>query len=563
VGKIRVLGPELVNTIAAGEVIERPASAVKELVENALDAGATQIDVEVEEGGRRRIQVCDNGSGVGADDLSLVFAPHATSKLVTTDDLFRVATFGFRGEALASLAAVARVRLASRLRDHDEGWEIVGEDGRVGEPRPCGARVGTLVEVTDLFRSVPVRRKFLRRPDVEYDHVRETIARFAVAHPAVGFTLVRDRAPDLTLPPHQTRRDRLARFHGPETVEALMEATDDAGPVRFVALLAPPRFSRLTMQSLNFTLNGRTIRDRVLARAILEAYRDVLPHGRYPQAFVFLEAPPGEVDVNVHPTKIEVRFRSVWALHDRLMAAARAKLVACDLAPVIRPERLPTADAPAPPSLAESYGPPAPAGPPLLAAGLRYFQVHRRYIIEEREDGIGIIDQHALHERFMVEELRAQFERGTVARQRLLVPSLVKCPQADQAVLEAHRDLLESLGFDFERFGADEVAVRAVPALLSEDDPGRLILDFIELARDCRESAHQGALGFATIEQTIDFIACRSAVRFGDRLSPAEIQRMLARRSDIEHAHSCAHGRPTSIKLTLEDLERFFKRKGT
>lgn len=559
--RIRILPPDLVNRIAAGEVIERPASVVKELVENALDAGAREVEVAVEEGGRASIVVQDDGGGMGPDELPLAFAPHATSKLATPDDLFRVTTFGFRGEALASIASVADVRLSSREPESDGGFEIEMPGGGV---KPCAARPGTRVEVRRLFHNVPVRRKFMRGADVEIDHVRETIARFGIARPDVGFTLTHDGRPDIRMAAGQTRRQRLAQIYGGDVVESLMDARAPEPPA-FEAHLAPPRHSRLTLKGLLFFLNGRFIRDRVLTRAVLEAYRDLIPHGRYPVAFVFLDVPPDEVDVNVHPTKIEVRFRSVWKLHDRLLRTLRDALVKADLAPRVAPERF----AAPPPATTDDamarilLGEPAPAprvdAPPLLVTGRRFFQVHDKFIIEEAADGIVIYDQHALHERFMLEELKAQYARGAIARQRLLVPALAKVTEARLTLLERHRDLLDALGIDFEPIGPREVAVRSVPAIMAEDDPTRLILDFVELAEENRDPS---ALGFMTIEQALDFLACRSAIRFGDRLRPEEIERLLAKPDAHEHAHTCAHGRPTSIKLSIEDLETFFRRRG-
>lgn len=560
--RIRILPTDLVNRIAAGEVIERPASVVKELVENALDAGAREVEIAVDDGGRTGIVVQDDGHGMGPDDLPLAFAPHATSKLASTDDLFRIATFGFRGEALASIASVADVKLSSREPSADGGYEIEMPAGRV---KPCAARPGTRVEVRRLFHNVPVRRKFMRGADVELDHVREAVARFGIARPDAGFTLTVDGRPDLRMPAGQSRRQRLALIYGNDVVEALIDVKSDAGTQAFEAHVAPPRLSRLTMKGILFFLNGRFIRDRVLTRAALEAYRDLVPHGRYPVAFVFLDVAPDEVDVNVHPTKIEVRFKSVWKLHDQLLRAIRDVLVKADLAPRIAPERFatvsapPTDDAMARVLLGEPAAPAAPAAPALLVTGRRYFQVHNKFIVEEAPDGIVLYDQHALHERWMLEELRAQYARGAIARQRLLVPALARVTTIQLTLLEKHRDLLDALGVDFEPIGPGEIAVRSVPAIMSEDDPVRLILDFIELAEENRSTS---SLGFTTIEQALDFLACRSAVRFGDRLQPAEIERLLSTPPGHEHAHTCAHGRPTSIKLTIDDLETFFRRRG-
>src|SRR5262245_33672180 len=332
--QIQVLAPDVVNKIAAGEVIERPASAVKELVENALDAGATEVRIDIEEGGRKLLRITDNGHGIVAEELPLAFAPHATSKLATADDLFRVSTYGFRGEALASIGSVSRVRLLSRP-PKGEGFELVVENGVAGPVKPAAAAPGTIVEVRNLFQNVPVRRKFLRSVEIETEHVVEAVSRFAVALPGVRFDLFVDGDRRYSLAPAD-RRGRIAVFYGEEVARSLKEVeTPD-----FHAYVAPAQYSRINAKGLHFFLNGRYIRDRVLLRALNEAYRELIPHGRYPVAFVFLTLPSDEVDVNVHPTKIEVRFRSVWKLHDRIVAAVRAKLLEGTLDHRLSPERL-------------------------------------------------------------------------------------------------------------------------------------------------------------------------------------------------------------------------------
>lgn len=558
--RIRVLPPDVVNKIAAGEVIERPASVVKELVENALDAGATEVRIDVDEGGRKRIRVTDNGSGIPAGELPLAFAPHATSKLETADDLFRVATFGFRGEALASIGAVARVRLTSRPADGD-GAEIVAEYGRLSEVRPAAAAPGTVVEVLQLFHNVPVRRRFLRSVDVETEHVVETVARFAIARPDVRFDLFVDGASRYALPPAD-RRARIGVFFGDDVARSLKEVRAE----EFQALVAPPQHSKVSARGVLFFLNGRSIRDRVLLRGVSEAYRELLPHGRYPVAFVFLELPPGEVDVNVHPTKIEVRFRSVWKLHDRLALEIRKALLGGDLDVRLDPARLAARSpdgaravveffsggaAPVAPPAGEAG--PALASAPLVTTGRRVFQLHNRYLVEEVEDGVRILDQHALHERVMLEEFRKAYARAAIARQKLLIPAVVSLTREERARLDDARELLESFGVEVEDFGRDAVAVRAVPALVAEHDPGTLLKDFLDLAAEADP-------GVPLLDRALEFMACRAAVRFGRKLAEEEIARLLRDAEGLDLSSACAHGRPTGIKLTLEDLERFFHR---
>jgi DNA mismatch repair protein MutL len=554
--QIQVLAPDVVNKIAAGEVIERPASAVKELIENALDAGASEIRIDLEEGGRKLLRVTDNGHGIASDELLLAFAPHATSKLASADDLFRVSTFGFRGEALASIGSVSRVRLLSRPAG-SEGAELVVENGVAAAVRPAAAAPGTAVEVRNLFQNVPVRRKFLRSIEIETEHVVDAVSRFAIALPGVRFDLFVDGERRYALAPAE-RAERIAIFYGDDVARSLKEVETS----EFRAYIAPAQHSRINAKGLHFFLNGRYIRDRVLLRATNEAYRELVPHGRYPVAFVFLTLPPDEVDVNVHPTKIEVRFRSVWKLHDRLVSALRARLLEGTLDHRLSPERLAPASAPAVPPAREVVDfftrepdlrlPELPARP-LLTTGRRVFQLHNRYLVEEVEDGLRILDQHALHERVMLEEFRKQFSNASVARQRLLLPAVMTLTREQRSRLDDHRELLDSFGLECEDFGRDQVAVRAVPALVAEHDPVTLLTDFLELAREAEPEV-------PLLERALEFMACRAAVKFGRKLADEEIARLLQDAAQMDFSATCAHGRPTGIKLTLEDLERFFHR---
>lgn len=558
---IRILSPEVVNKISAGEVIERPASIVKELVENALDAGAAAVRVEVEDGGRKLIRVVDDGHGIAPEDLPLAFSAHATSKLQQADDLFRVQTFGFRGEALASVGSVAQVRLTSRMRGSLEGVQIEGEAGRFSEVRPAGSAEGTAVEVRSLFLNVPVRRRFLRSAEIEADHVAEILGRFAVAHPRIRFEFIREGETLFVLPPAAGALERIGHFFGKELMEALIQTQREAPSVSFTAYLAPPRFSRVTLKGIGIYLNGRFIRDRVLQRAILEAYRELLPHGRFPVAFLFLKVEPGEVDVNVHPTKIEVRFRQVWKIHDLILETLRKALLERELPVPLSADRLHP-----PPSAGVRYqevveffsrdSSPHPSPPPLIQTGRRFFQVHDRFIVEEAEDGIRIIDQHALHERTTLEELRRQFRKAEMPRQRLLIPATLRVNREERLQLEEHRHVLESLGIEFEDFGPDSVAVRSIPVLLKESDPATLVRDLLDrLVEDSDPRLSQ-------VEHALEFMACHSAVTFGCRLGVEELERLLSERNLVEGPQTCAHGRPVSILLRFDELEKYFHRKG-
>ncbi len=568
-GVIRVLAADIVNKIAAGEVIERPASVVKELVENALDAGARKLVVEIEEGGRKLVRITDDGCGMAPEDLPLAFAPHATSKLASVDDLFKVGTFGFRGEALASIGSVARVRIASRPKGATDGAEITMDAGMLAALKPAGGPEGTAVEVRDLFHAVPARRKFLRSIDVELEHVDEAVTRAAIAHPGVRFELVVDGDRRRILAPAKEPRERIAAFFGQEIADSLVDVRAETPSASFEALVAPPKYARLSLKWQFVYLNGRFIRDRVLTRAINEAYHETLPHGRYPIVFLFLRVPAGEVDVNVHPTKIEVRFRQVWRVHDLLLGALRQRLLGSELAPRLDPGSL--AERPFVPmrpshqEIVEFFtGNQAEAlvqAPALLTTGQRVFQLHDRYLVEEVEEGIRIIDQHALHERVMLESLRKQYATSDMPKQRLLLPASVEVDPREKAVLDEHRTVLESMGFLIEDFGPSSVAVRAVPALLSASDPGRLVRDFLEVAKEHAQTEKKHGHAVPLLDRALEFLACRAAVKFGERLAPEEIERLLKDAGELDFSSTCAHGRPTAIRLTLDDLERFFKRR--
>jgi DNA mismatch repair protein MutL len=596
-GRIHRLDPALVNQIAAGEVIDRPASVVKELVENALDAGARRVLVEIEEGGRKLIRVSDDGTGIAPDDIPLAFAPHATSKIASAEDLFAVRTLGFRGEALASVASVSHLALVSRVRGAAEGASMEVRGGEAGPVKAAGAAEGTVAEVRNLFFNVPVRRGFLRSVSVEFSHVAEAMTRFALAHPGVRFELRHDGRVELALPPAEDPRPRIARFFGEDLAKGLLVARSVDAPFPFTAWLAPPAFSRPGLQGLYVFLGGRFIRDKSVTHAVREAYRELVMEGRQPVAFLYLDLPPSEFDVNVHPTKIEVRFRNGWRLHDRLVEVLRAELVKADLIPAVpvkppaalpgydparvqgaildffsragggAPSPSPAAFAPAPPAGGEPAAAPgpAPAGPAGMPGSVpRRWQVHGRYIIEEVPDGIVVVDQHALHERVRLEAIRLQWEKDAIVRQRLLVPAVVELTPRDLPRLEECRAALESFGVEWEDFGENTVVIRTVPDFLRDADPARLLRDFLDEAAEAVErpegAAGREAAAAGLVDEILHFLACRSAVKAGESLAPAEVDALLADRERLENAATCAHGRPVALRLTLADLERYFKR---
>jgi DNA mismatch repair protein MutL len=606
-GQIRILPPALVSRIAAGECIERPASVVKELVENALDAGASRVDIGILDGGRGLIQVSDDGSGMDAEDLRLSVTQHATSKIHADEDLFSIHTLGFRGEALASIAAVSRLRIVSRRRDSDVGHEIVVEAGQVQGPRPCAAPPGTTVAVRDLFYPVPARRKFLRTNQTEMGHVTEQLARTALAHAGIAFTLKHQERVTHRLEPTPDRRQRIADFYGPELAGVLLPIRRAGGGVVVEGWVAPPAESRSSSKWEYVLVNGRYVRDRFVSHAIKEAYRSLIDPARSPVAFVFITIDPGQVDVNVHPTKSEVRWQDSNYIHGQVLAALRDKFLTSNLDHPLRTpqqdeeyrERVrramvdfftrgprtshegnvaaglcPSRESAASPGTAQeqSHKGDAAAGAapaveggtiplaitPLAASVPRALQIHNSYLVVQTDDGLLIVDQHALHERILYEELRRRIAEKSLESQRLLLPHVVRVPASRLEALETHADTLARLGIELTAAGPQSVALHAFPSLLLERvEYEAFVRDLLDLL------AEHGARPSADtlVHDLLDMMACKAAVKAGDPLTTTEIEALLQRRELAEHSSHCPHGRPTTLRLTLRDLERQFHRR--
>jgi DNA mismatch repair protein MutL len=565
--RIRKLPRAVVDRIAAGEVVERPASVVKELVENSLDAGATRIDVEIRGGGREQISVSDDGVGMGADDLALAFESHATSKLADVADLDHIGSFGFRGEALASMAAVADCRILTRERSAEHGHEIESRGGDTSDVRVAAAPPGTLVEVRQLFKYVPARRKFLRAPATESGHVASVVEAAALANPDVGFSLTRDGVPAFRVGPADDRRERIARFVGRQLAAALVPVTADDGAVRVEGFVARPDAAKPSAQWQHFFLNGRPIKDRSLQHALRHGFEGLLTRDQYPVAFLFLTMDPADVDVNVHPAKTEVRFREGDRVHRVVGHAVRDALRAEDLGPSILPRESPRhqlehlegvrealTDFLTAPRVAE----PRHSAPPPIAArpAVRYLQVRDTFLVFETDDGIAVVDQHALHERILLEQLKARVAAGTLEVQRLLVPTIVEMPAADADLLLAEADALAKAGIAAERFGPTSVAVQSMPVLLAHRDPARVLDGVVERLKEGRPPGGRAAL----LETLLHSMACRSAVMAGDPLTETQAAELLRRADLIDSRQGCAHGRPTSLKIPFGDLERRFRR---
>jgi DNA mismatch repair protein MutL len=580
--RVHRLPDALVDQIAAGEVVERPASVVKELVENALDAGAARIRVDVREGGAALVAVADDGAGMTPADAHLALERHATSKIGSADDLARIATFGFRGEALPAIASVSRLRLRTRARGAPAGVEIEVEGGkRIGE-RAAGVPEGTRVEVAELFHNVPARRKFLKTAATEWSHVADWLARAALALPGVHFDVRRDDRPAVSWPAVAEPLDRIAAVLSEREAEGLVALAAEDGALRIAGFASRPDAHRPTAAGLYLFVQRRPVRDRLLRHALLDAYRDVLPRGRFPSAVLFLDLPPQAVDVNVHPAKWEVRFAEPNAVHRLVSRAVREALggrrwiaAAQPVASTepVRGDGFVAGAPPAAPRVREGASdwifagrsavpsPSAPAPPESVPAPRLRFadlpligQLLATYLLLEAPDGLVLIDQHAAHERVLFERLRAAWRERAVPRQALLLPVTVELsPDRAARVAEAG---LDRIGFDVEPFGEGVLAVRAIPAELSGHDPAALL----------REVADQLAPGAGdlrapeAVDRLFASLACHAARRAGERLDPREQRALLAALDAIPWAPTCPHGRPVAVPLSRAELERRFAR---
>jgi DNA mismatch repair protein MutL len=582
---IRLLPPVLVNRIAAGEVIERPAAAVKELVENAIDAGAARIDVTLKEGGQALIVVADNGGGMTAEELVLAVERHCTSKL-PEDDLLRIASLGFRGEALPSIGAVSRMRITSRPAGANSAWEIVVEAGRKSAPMPAAHPPGTRVEVRDLFFATPARLKFLKTPRTERDLAVDSVRRLGMAYPGISFTVIGDEERVLLRlaaagesEPAIARRARLAALLGRDFAENSVEIDAARGGFRLTGLIGLPTLNRAAPRDQYLVVNGRPVRDKLLVGAVRGAYQDVLARDRHPMVALFVDGPAEEIDVNVHPAKAEVRFRDaalvrgliVGALRNALAAAGHraSSTVAAGAVAAFRSGSgipAPRFALPLPPptpslALAETANnflrPTEEAPATETPLGTPRAQLHRTYILAETPTGIVLVDQHAAHERLVYERMKEALAAHGVARQALLLPEIVELDETGAARLALRAEELAEFGLVLEPFGSGAVVVREVPALLPGLDVGALVRD---LADELAEWGDTLALK-ERIETVCGTLACHTSVRAGRHLSPPEMDALLRQMEATPNSGQCNHGRPTYIALDLADIERLFGRR--
>jgi DNA mismatch repair protein MutL len=581
---IRVLDTELINQIAAGEVIERPASVVKELVENALDAGARVVEIEVERGGVALCRVSDDGAGVARAELALALARHATSKIGSLDDLEHIVSLGFRGEALPSIASVSRLTLTSRTADADHGWSVQVSDAVTSEPAPASHPVGTTVEVRDLFFNVPARRKFVRSEATEFQHIARHVERLSLSRFDVAFGLTHNRRRVWSLAAGSDRtaqERRVADICGKEFLQHALFVENAAAGIQLRGWIGLPTFARTQPDMQFWCVNGRPVRDRLLGNAARVGYRDVLYHGRHPAYVLFLELDPARVDVNAHPTKQELRFRDARSVHDfvlrtlmRVLSATRPGAAAIGpAAKGLLLDRggvdLETDEAGAQVGMplsenAGAYDPVLRSAPVPLRSegngdhplGFALGQLHGVYILAQSADGLILVDMHAAHERVTYERLKRLTEGQGAAPQVLLVPVTLEVSASEADCAEQHRAHFERLGFEIDRLGPTALVIRQVPALLARTDIGALVQDALADLRERGGSLRVEDRGL----ELMSTLACRSAVRAHRLLTVAEMNALLREMERTDRADQCSHGRPTWMRLSMAELDRLFLR---
>ena len=591
---INTLNPQLANQIAAGEVVERPASVVKELVENSLDAGATRIDIEVEQGGVKRLCVRDNGCGIEQSDMPLALSRHATSKISDIDDLEAVATLGFRGEALASIASVSRLSLTSNSGE-SQGWQAVSEGRDMAvDVQPAAHPVGTSVDVRDLLFNTPARRKFLRTETTEYNRIDDYAKKLALSHMQVAFSLRHNQRVNLNLQPAQTvleQEKRVADICGKPFMEQALYIDNQRTGIRLWGWIGLPTFSRSQTDLQHFFVNGRSIRDKVVSHAVRQAYQDVLYHGRHPAFVLFLEIEPKDVDVNVHPTKHEVRFRDSRVIHgfvsstlQKALAQDRPQdhLQSNEAQSLLPEEAIPTQStmglAPAPTPLnysaktsgyqGQSVNTPMHAYQSLYAEGgaeesaiipplgFAIAQLKGIYILAENEQGMIVVDMHAAHERITYEQMKTDFDKEGLIAQPLLVPESLSVSQREADAVEQNPDVFVRLGFSVERAAAESIVVREIPALLRGTQVEALLRDVIS---DVLEHGTSERIRHK-INEILSTMACHGSVRANRILTIPEMNALLRDMEATERSGQCNHGRPTYFQLSLDELDKLFLR---
>ncbi|MCP4263013.1 MAG: DNA mismatch repair endonuclease MutL [Planctomycetes bacterium] len=613
-GQILVLDQNMINMIAAGEVIERPASVVKELMENSIDSGATKITVSIEDGGRRLISITDNGCGMDSEDLARAFEPHTTSKIKTSSDLQGISTLGFRGEALASIASVSQVKCTSRMKEQTGANCIEIDCGDKSDISPASADYGTTIQVRDIFYKLPARRKFLRTANTEMGHIAEQFTRIALANNNLDLTLIHNGRELYRLSDKESLEQRIAALSpipSSSISEHLIKTESNEKSVHILALMGKPSISRTSKKFQYVFLNGRFIRDKFISHAIKEAYRGLLEPNRFPVVFLFIQMPYEDYDVNVHPTKSEVRFYNANLVHSQILGCLREQLLGTDLqihavlptatgspemqgTPTPGDRRQAISDAmadffkkhrpvqtqqhfsykpkqhlvalhPSTEDIPESHIGPAAASV-LSEASLpasviqseqrKFIQIHDSFIVEQTDEGFVIIDQHALHERIIYEELCERIRKSKLESQKLLIPESFDVTVSDADVLNTSANLLEKLGIELIPFGPKAMAIQAFPTLLAKADP----LDFVQDLIDLLGRKDINLDGERLLDEVLNMTACKAAIKAGQKLTDREIEQLLRDKVNAESASRCPHGRPTTIKFSISDLEKQFKR---
>ena len=586
-GSIRLLSEELINRIAAGEVVERPASVLKEVIENSLDAGADRIEVEAAAGGRKSIEVRDNGSGMSPDDLLLAVERHATSKISEESDLLSIPTLGFRGEALASIGAVSRLTITTAAGQDGAGRQVRMSGGRIMAVEEKARDQGTTVQVDDLFFNVPARRKFLKTVNTEAAHLLETAQRFALSRPELRFVYRHNGQELISTSPREDDRTRLARVLGREIARSMSPFEGQTGELDMSGFLGRPDMDRSRPSHLYLFVNGRPVKDRLMTRAVMEAYRGRLAGGRYPAAVVFLRIDPQQVDVNVHPAKAEVRFRrpnDVFAAAAEILS--RATSAAWRPAPVQAPAYRPDYHYRPQPAVAETlpwppvrdqvpfrpdttpwqpetgYGPVEPSPDQEAKAEIEsevwrpIGQLHQSYILAQSPEGLVVVDQHAAHERVLFEKLKKSATQGPLAGQALLMPETLEFNPVQAAIIESVIDPLARYGFDLAPFGGGTFILKAVPVCLAGRDPRRAINEILENAESFRPD--QGLAGFE--DSLFETLACHAAIKAGEKMTLMEMDRLLSDLLATEAPTNCPHGRPLFFTLDRREIEKKFRR---
>ncbi len=615
--RIVVLDDNMINMIAAGEVIERPGSVAKELLENSIDAGATKVVLNVEDGGRKLISIVDNGFGMDGEDLVKAFLPHATSKIQNRDDLFNIKTMGFRGEALASIAQVGHVSVVSRTGDSIEANRIEIDCGEKQEVRPCSGDCGTSIEVRNLFYKLPARRKFLRTANTEMTHITEFFTRIALSHLHLDLTLIHNGRQMYRLTGDESLRDRICALLGKNISEDLIEVESGEKDIKVRVLMGRPSVARGNNKYQYVFLNNRHIKDRFISHAMKEAYRGLIEPNKHPVVFLFIEMDPGQFDVNVHPTKIEVRFVSGNMVHSQVLSVMREKLLSMNLdagaafgsRPILpvggsdaddedRRGRIEDAmksffdkqsagggqgnfDFPRPKRNRNFFNAGTPDGnsssmqqakhetsayrseafkaqSDTEEQGGVFLQVHNSYIITETAEGFAVIDQHALHERIIYESLCRKMSEGKLASQRMLIPETFEVSAQQAEAIEANGELIEKLGIELEAFGPHTMAIQAFPAILGKVDIGQFVTDMLDKMGD--KTLAPDAEGL--VHEILDMAACKAAIKAGQALTYEEMRQLVADKETVERSSRCPHGRPTTIVFSMGELEKQFKRTG-